>query len=381
VTLGVNVRIDAKGDASADAGPTGDSFDARQFACRLDVNRLEAERDRSLELSRRLAHSRKHDVGGREAGLQRKLDFPDRIRIGCAAQPGQQAHNGQRRIRLQRVVQSVRVHAERGIDRVVAFPYDRRTVHVQGRALSSGNRREGNTVAHEFLGGAEEADHEDLWRILTPLPADLPVSPEAIEALIQQCLSGDQLAWDRIVRLHWRKVFNVAYKFVGRHDEAEDLTQDIFLKVFKSLGTFDRRANFQTWLISVSRNLCIDHYRSVRKERETIDRGVDPNQLTPESREAGPMATLEQRDRVTLLRQALAELPDTLRTAILMRDIQELSYQDIAEQLKLPEGTVKSRINRGRAELARQVRKLRGDERAPSESGPADSNPSRTGVY
>ena len=84
-----------------------------------------------------------------------------------------------------------------------------------------------------------------------------------------------------IVRLHWRKVFNVAYKFVGRHDLAEDLTQDVFLKLFKSLDTFDRRANFQTWLISVSRNLCIDHYRSVRKERETINRDVDPADLTP----------------------------------------------------------------------------------------------------
>ena len=173
----------------------------------------------------------------------------------------------------------------------------------------------------------------------------------------------------------------MAYKFVGRHEEAEDLTQDIFLKVFRSLGTFDRRANFQTWLISVSRNLCIDHYRSVRKERETIDRGVDPNQLTPESHDIGPMAALEQRDRVTLLRQALAALPEALRTAVLMRDIQELSYHDIAERLQLPEGTVKSRINRGRAELARQVRKRRGDEFAPSGSGPTASNPSRTGAY
>ena len=95
--------------------------------------------------------------------------------------------------------------------------------------------------------------------------------------------SGDQPAWERIVRQHWRKVFNVAYKFVGKHDEAEDLTQDIFLKIFKSLDTFDRRANFQTWLISVSRNLCIDHYRSVRKERETIDRDVDASELSPAS--------------------------------------------------------------------------------------------------
>jgi len=85
------------------------------------------------------------------------------------------------------------------------------------------------------------------------------------DALIERCLTGDQTAWEQIVRQHWRKVFNLAYKFVGRHDEAEDLTQDIFLKIFKALHTFDRRANFQTWLISISRNLCIDHYRSVRK--------------------------------------------------------------------------------------------------------------------
>jgi RNA polymerase sigma-70 factor (ECF subfamily) len=195
------------------------------------------------------------------------------------------------------------------------------------------------------------------------MPADQPAaSPDAVEILIQRCLQGDQHAWDLIVRQYWRKVFNVAYKFVGKHDEAEDLTQDIFLKIFKSLDTFDRRANFQTWLISVSRNLCIDHYRSVRKERETIDRGVDSADLAAASPDAGPIAALEQRDRVVLLRQAMASLPETLRTAVLLRDIQELSYQEIADKLRLPEGTVKSRINRGRTELARQIRRLRGDD-------------------
>src|SRR4249920_689920 len=197
------------------------------------------------------------------------------------------------------------------------------------------------------------------------MSADHSASPDDIEALIQRCLRGDQAAWERIVRLHWRRVFNVAYKFVGKHDEAEDLAQDIFLKIFRSLDTFDRRANFQTWLISVSRNLCIDHYRSVRKERQTIDRQVDANELTPSAPDAGPIAALEQRDRVTLLRQALAKLPESLRTAVVLRDLQELSYQEIADRLKLPEGTVKSRINRGRAELARQVRKLRGDDFPP----------------
>jgi RNA polymerase sigma factor (sigma-70 family) len=210
------------------------------------------------------------------------------------------------------------------------------------------------------------------------MPADQS-SQDALEALIQRCLKGDQAAWEAIVRQHWRKVFNVAYKFVAKHEEAEDLTQEIFLKVFKSLDTFDRRANFQTWLISVSRNLCIDHYRSVRKERETIDRAVDTTDIAPASPEPGPIAALEQRDRVVLLRQALAALPETLRTAVLLRDIQELSYQEIADQLKLPEGTVKSRINRGRTELARQIRKLRGADYSPS--GSSSNASSRTGAY
>ncbi|HZP46931.1 MAG TPA: sigma-70 family RNA polymerase sigma factor [Vicinamibacterales bacterium] len=207
------------------------------------------------------------------------------------------------------------------------------------------------------------------------MASDSPSTAD-VEALIQRCLTGDQLAWDAIVKQYWRKVFNVAYKFVGKHDEAEDLTQDIFLKIFKSLDTFDRRANFQTWLISISRNLCIDHYRSVRKERETIDRDVDANELSPQSHDPGPVAALEQRDRVSLLREAMTALPDTLRTAVLMRDIQELSYQEIAEQLKLPEGTVKSRINRGRTELARQIRRLRGDEFSP-----ASRTPHRSGAH
>ena len=191
------------------------------------------------------------------------------------------------------------------------------------------------------------------------------------DALIERCLAGDQTAWEQIVRQHWRKVFNLAYKFVGRHDEAEDLTQDIFLKIFKALHTFDRRANFQTWLISISRNLCIDHYRSVRKERETMARDVDASQLMPVSRERSPYGELEQIDLRNRIRQALAELPPTLREAVVLRDLQEFSYQEIADKLRLPEGTVKSRINRGRLELARQLRRLQaqGPASRPEPSG------------
>jgi RNA polymerase sigma-70 factor (ECF subfamily) len=196
--------------------------------------------------------------------------------------------------------------------------------------------------------------------------------PATPDSLIEQCLSGDQAAWETIVRQNWRKVFNVAYKFVGKHDEAEDLTQDIFLKIFKALNTFDRRANFQTWIISISRNLCIDHYRSVRKERETMAREVDASDLMPVSKERSPHGHVEQRDLRQLIRQALAELPIALREAVVLRDLKEFSYQEIADKLGLPEGTVKSRINRGRLELARQLRRLQS-------RGPAGGPPPRGG--
>jgi RNA polymerase sigma-70 factor (ECF subfamily) len=207
------------------------------------------------------------------------------------------------------------------------------------------------------------------------------VAPESpgIDTLIEQCLGGDQAAWEQIVRQHWRKAFNVAYKFVGSHEQAEDLTQEIFLKVFRSLDTFDRRANFQTWLVSISRNLCIDHYRSVRKERQTMSRDVAAEDLSPAAATVSPLAALENRDLAAMLRQALHALPESLRVAVLLRDLQELSYLEIAERLGLPEGTVKSRINRGRHELARQILRLR-DQAAHSRPEARGPSQGRIGV-
>jgi RNA polymerase sigma-70 factor (ECF subfamily) len=191
----------------------------------------------------------------------------------------------------------------------------------------------------------------------------------SIEATIQLAADGDQAAWETIIATYWRKVFNVAYRFVGTYDEAEDLTQEIFLKVFTSLRTFDRRANFQTWLISVSRNYCIDRYRSGRRDRQVFAREIDASTLQAEARDPSPLARVETQDRVSILREALRDLSPALRSAVLLRDIHELSYQEIAQQLGVAEGTVKSRINRGRAELARSIDAVRmrlGEIQAPA---------------
>ena len=187
-------------------------------------------------------------------------------------------------------------------------------------------------------------------------------SPVSIEATIQRAAEGDQAAWETIVRTYWRKVFNVAYRFVGTYDEAEDLTQEIFLKVFRSLSTFDRRANFQTWLVSVSRNFCIDRYRSGRRDREVFAREVDAATVAAEAPGMNPHARVELHDRVALLREALRGMSPPLRAAVVLRDIHELSYTEIAAQLGVAEGTVKSRINRGRAELARRIEALRAQQ-------------------
>ena len=210
-------------------------------------------------------------------------------------------------------------------------------------------------------------------RVTSPEPSGDGID---IDTLIQHCLSGDQAAWQTVVRMHRRKVFNIAYKFVGSVDQAEDLTQDVFIKVFRSLHTFDRRANFQTWLYSVTRNLCIDHYRALRKEREALNRDLDIDVLAPASTDRSPHQLLEAQDQATLLRRALQRLPPAMRTAVVLRDLRELSYEDIARTLNLPDGTVKSRISRGRAELARQVQAIRDEDaarlrapRSPSDTG------------
>ena len=191
-----------------------------------------------------------------------------------------------------------------------------------------------------------------------------PTQSSTTDQLVEACLQGNQRAWNTLVRRYWRRVFNVAYKFVGKHDEAEDLTQEIFLRVFKALGTFDRRANFQTWLISISRNLCIDHYRSVRKEREIVDRSVDAGDVPAAAQGPDPLARLQRLDRLEFLLRAMVKLPPALREAVLLRDIQELSYQEIAHRLQLPDGTVKSRLNRGRRALARQIAMLEREQSA-----------------
>ena len=184
--------------------------------------------------------------------------------------------------------------------------------------------------------------------------------PDNLE-LIERCLARGpetESAWEEIVRRYRRKVFGIAYKFTGRYEESQDLTQEIFLRIFRSLDKFDRNADFGTWLYSVSRNHCIDHYRSGRREREMLVQYEIPLEELASGR-FDPHRRIEVRDKKEMLLEALGALPKKLREAVVLRDIRGMTYQEIVEQLRLPEGTVKSRINRGRLELGRALLALK----------------------
>jgi RNA polymerase sigma-70 factor (ECF subfamily) len=179
-------------------------------------------------------------------------------------------------------------------------------------------------------------------------------------SLVSRCLRGDESAWEELVRLHTRKVYGLCYRFTGSGSEAQDLTQEVFLRVFRTVKTFrSTEGSFATWLARVTRNLLIDHYRRTRQERVTDS---IEGQL-PMIEEAGataavrPDQALAGQEASQILKATLQKLSPDLREAVILRDLQEMEYREIAEVLQIPEGTVKSRINRGRAELTRLLRK------------------------
>lgn len=177
--------------------------------------------------------------------------------------------------------------------------------------------------------------------------------------LVERCLSGEETAWEELVRSHTRRVYAVCYRFTSSDSEAQDLTQDVFLRVFKSLRSFRAgEGSFGVWLTRLTRNLLIDHYRRSKHERAT----ESIEEQLPMLEEKTAMASrtdgmLAGREASEVLQAALQKLSPELRETVILRDLEEMEYKEIAQVLKVPEGTVKSRLNRGRAELARLLRK------------------------
>jgi RNA polymerase sigma-70 factor (ECF subfamily) len=175
---------------------------------------------------------------------------------------------------------------------------------------------------------------------------------EADEGLLERCRTGDRAAWNMLIGRHMGRVFGLAYRFTGRVDEAEDLTQDVFVKVFQRLGQFDGPETlFPAWLLTLARHLALDRLR-----REKARPSSEPDLLESlPSRTPGPDRKLEEIESAGIVRNGLRRLPVVLREAVILRDLEGLSYEEAAEIAGVPVGTVKSRVNRGRIELARRL--------------------------
>jgi len=182
---------------------------------------------------------------------------------------------------------------------------------------------------------------------------------DADTQLVERCLSGEETAWEDLVKVHTRRVYAICYRFTGSEHEAQDLTQEVFLRVFRSLKSFRAgEGSFTVWLSRLSRNLLIDHYRRTKLDRATDS--IEEQLPMLQEKTAASARTdglVAGREASELLQEALQKLSPELRETVILRDLEELEYREIAQVLNVPEGTVKSRLNRGRAELARVLRR------------------------
>lgn len=184
--------------------------------------------------------------------------------------------------------------------------------------------------------------------------------------LVRRCVAGDVAAWEEIVQKYHRRIYNLCYRFAGSSDDAQDLTQEVFIRMYRTLSSYDvERGAFMTWVTTLTRNLLVDHFRKSKQDRMTnsLDAtssdhkdAIPIGERIPDEGPA-PDSGVQSRETREAVHQALQKLSPELREAVILRDLQDMDYREIATVLKVPEGTVKSRINRGRAELARLLQR------------------------
>ena len=189
---------------------------------------------------------------------------------------------------------------------------------------------------------------------------------QLVAMLVRRCISGDAVAWEEIVQRYNRRIYNICYRFAGSSDDAQDLTQEVFIKMYRTLPSYDvQKGAFMTWVTTITRNLLVDHFRKHKQDRQTDSLDSAPSEhedampLSDQIADTSlpPDSRVQSREASEIVHGALQKLSPELREAVILRDLQDMDYREIATVLKVPEGTVKSRINRGRAELARLLQR------------------------
>jgi RNA polymerase sigma-70 factor, ECF subfamily len=181
---------------------------------------------------------------------------------------------------------------------------------------------------------------------------------------IQQCKQGSISAFDTLVERYEKRVFNFAYRMAGNYDDANDVAQEAFIRVFNSINTFRGDANFSTWLYRIVTNVYLDERKKAKShlhtpldeyielEENTVARQIEDTRPTPED-------VVELNERHDLLQKAIQDLPDYQRIMVILYHTESKSYEEIAEIMNLPIGTVKSRLNRARLALKEKLEPIR----------------------
>jgi RNA polymerase sigma-70 factor, ECF subfamily len=182
--------------------------------------------------------------------------------------------------------------------------------------------------------------------------------------LIRRLQQRDEVAFSEVVSLYQHKVYNLLYRMIGSHEEAEDLAQEVFVTVFKSIDTFRGDSKFSTWLYRVAANHCKNRIKYLSRRSRTSGDGLDgvPEHSMEDAGSAPLQSHIDAPDKILeglqlekLLAQAIASLDEEHRLLIVLRDVEELSYQEIGEITSLNEGTVKSRLHRARMAIKEHI--------------------------
>lgn len=181
--------------------------------------------------------------------------------------------------------------------------------------------------------------------------------------LVEKCLSGDARSWQSLLNSYTGRIYNMAYRYTGRFDISEELTQEIFLRIYENLDSFrPESGSLRNWVMRVGRNLIIDHYRATKKDKQVAgSEELEVLDFDEPTGSTSPFENLYLKERAEFLMSGLRELTPELKEAVLLRDIEGLTYQEIADFLEIPEGTVKSRINRGRIELTKVMQRKKSE--------------------
>ena len=188
-------------------------------------------------------------------------------------------------------------------------------------------------------------------------------------AFVTLCQEGDVDAFEHVVRRHQKRMLNIAYRIIGNYDEACETVQDAFVAAYKNIRSFKREAKFSTWLYAICINLSRNRLKQLKRRRYREGRSIDDPIVTPDgeipgdppSHEPTPLDRLEARDIQRQVRGCVNALDAEFKEVLVLRDMQGFCYEEISAMLKLPAGTVKSRLFRARAGVKDCLRKVGGD--------------------